>query len=424
MNIEERIELGKLLQDKHYFFRAFWDLGNPVIVDDTSEFKTAAVLFDKDGEAVNFVLNEDFWGALTDDSQLFVLCHEMLHVLLNHGRRFKDAKTKREQELLNVAADIVINEMLCAMFGFTRSRLPDSISKEGCWINTVFPDTYVEPRQSTEYYYNRLLKDNTDVSKHSLVDQHVVLDEEGQKKFEEFLEENAGILNTLDAEFLDRLVSEGSLSKELRDEILRAGVGTGGKHSVNAKKSLKKKWETVITEWSLRQKVYQFFEKERWERVNPRYSQILTGGLNLPSANKILEEDFDKNRIDVYFFLDTSGSCIHLKDRFFKAAKSLDPKKFRIKLFCFDTVVHELDIKVNQVYGGGGTSFHIIEEAIQRTMKRDKKKYPSAVWVVSDGYGNNFATKYPKRWFWFLTESHTTNCIPKESKIFHLKNYE
>jgi hypothetical protein len=134
-------------------------------------------------------------------------------------------------------------------------------------------------------------------------------------------------------------------------------------------------------------------------------------------------EHEEEGKIDVWFFADTSGSCYHLKERFFKAARSLDPARFNVRLFCFDTRVEEVDIQGNRIYGGGGTSFTIIEKKIQEVMRNEEVKYPEAVFVITDGWGNPVNPEIPNRWYWFLTTD-WIKCIPKESLIHKLKDYE
>ena len=132
---------------------------------------------------------------------------------------------------------------------------------------------------------------------------------------------------------------------------------------------------------------------------------------------------WDEQQIEVYFFLDTSGSCAHLKERFFTAAASIPPNKFKIRLFCFDTKVYDVSLEEGKLYGFGGTAFDIIEEKIQEVMKAEKVPYPRAVFVISDGMGNTVKPQKPVVWYWFLTERYT-QYIPKESHIFDLRDFE
>ena len=98
--------------------------------------------------------------------------------------------------------------------------------------------------------------------------------------------------------------------------------------------------------------------------------------------------------------------------------------KFKKHLFCFDTEVYEVNEKNKELFGFGGTSFIAIEEHIQFMLKNKKvKKYPSAVFVITDGYGNSVKPAKPNKWYWFLTSNGSKHFIPKESKIFSLNNY-
>jgi hypothetical protein len=101
----------------------------------------------------------------------------------------------------------------------------------------------------------------------------------------------------------------------------------------------------------------------------------------------------------------------------------LPPDLFDIHLFCFDTSVYETTLKSREIFGNGGTYFHIIEPGIQRYMMKYNKKYPEAVFLITDGYGDKVYPKYPERWHWFLTNSYKTY-IPLSSKTYNLKDYE
>jgi hypothetical protein len=143
----------------------------------------------------------------------------------------------------------------------------------------------------------------------------------------------------------------------------------------------------------------------------------------LPSEMEIEEKEDVKKRIKVMFFQDTSGSCIHLAERFFKAAKSLPTERFDIEMFCFDTQVYKTSLTSGKLYGFGGTSFSILERYIINQCKGDMRKYPKAVFVITDGYGDCIDPKYPKRWYWFL-DPYYTNCIPKKCNTFNLSDFE
>jgi len=417
MNYQERLEISQKLQSYHYFFRAFWDIGNP-IVGKFDDLPTAAITFDEQGNHLNLLINEDFWNFLNEDTKLFLICHEILHILLEHGYRFSEYIGTPEFSNMNIAADVVINEMLINSFSFKKFDLNSELSEKGCWLDTVFKDDKkCLPNQSTEYYFNRLPKDKE--NKYFALDSHRVLTPEQQQQMKDLIDAS-GVLDKLDESFTNKLPANAD-TQNLKNTS--AGKGTGSWLTVNALTKKKYKWETVIKKWESQFNKETINTLERWERVTPRYSQLISNEISLPTENWILDDFKDNHKIDVWFFLDTSGSCIVLKDRFFTAARSLNPSKFNIRLFCFDTSVVEIDIKQNKVYGGGGTSFSIIENKIQNIIKSEKVKYPKAVWLITDGYGDTVKPEKPERWYWFLSDNYR-HYIPAESKVFKLSDYE
>lgn len=51
-------------------------------------------------------------------------------------------------------------------------------------------------------------------------------------------------------------------------------------------------------------------------------------------------------------------------------------------------------------------------------------RYPEAVFVITDGYGNRVKPARPEKWYWFLTPGGSRYCIPKECNIYNLQDYE
>ena len=81
MEILEKLDIARELQNFHYFFRAFWDIGEP-IVDDFPNLETAAISFDKEGNSIQFLINSNFWESLDNYTKSFLICHESFVVLL------------------------------------------------------------------------------------------------------------------------------------------------------------------------------------------------------------------------------------------------------------------------------------------------------------------------------------------------------
>lgn len=416
MNTAERLYFAKELQKHHYFFRMFWDIGEP-IVDDFKDLPTAAIEFDLKGNSVKFLINKTFWNSLDNNTKLFIICHEMFHILFEHGKRFVEYLGTKYVKQMNYAADVVINEMMCKHFGFFRNELDERISEKGCWLDTIFPDNDVPSEQSTEYYFNLLKHVETLPDDMFSFDEHRILSEDDAESITNLLVESGAISE------LKKSPGFSSLPSEVLETV--AGCGEGNTITVDFKKVVKKKWESIIKKWEALEKKEEVKFDSRWERNDPRYSEILTSNTHLPYERRTIVKTKKKNKKDVFFFLDTSGSCISLANRFFKAAHSLDPKKFNVRLFCFDTRVKETSLDTRSVYGGGGTYFNIIESHIQGVVSSEKLSYPKAVFVITDGYGTSVSPQFPKRWYWFLAGSYTTKVfIPPDSQIFDLSNFE
>lgn len=413
-------EISSRLEKHHAIFYQFWRCGKPVFTD---EIPTAAIRF-RD-HSIEFLFNKKFYNSLTDYEKEFVICHEMLHIILNHGKRLND--TKHDRNLANIAFDVVINELLVEGFGFNKTKLGEVI-QQGCWMNTIFPKndfTLVEEEREAEYYYLMLQGDNPPTF--TYFDVHDFLNDNSDKMMQETMEKIADNLSDEEVkEIVDKVkscVSEDKPKRKYKNNApdILSGSGIGGIiHIVNRKKNKpKKKWETVIKKWALKFKL-DIKNSEHWAALNRRFS-MLPEDICIPSEM----EEFDleePNKIEVMFFLDTSGSCWHLKDRFWAAANSLSKDRFNLQLLNFDTQVFKTSLKSKKIYGGGGTKFDIIEDFIQKELKNKKiARYPF-VFVITDGYGNPVSPQIPKNWYVFLSSNYTT--YVKDMNIFNLSNFE
>lgn len=424
---DDYFAISRELEHHHAIFYKMWELGRPVF---TEEIKTAAIRFDREGHQIAFLFNPKFWNYLTPYERQFVISHETLHVILSHGLRSKDAENPL---IANQALDVVVNHTLCSKFGFDRNQIRDW--KNLCWVDTLF-DVCYPTTESFEFYYAKLKEDappplvivaisgkggKSDKGdgdgdyqpykgKGELVDEHSGLGDDSDD-LDDMIDELGRSLTEEEKESVEQMVQEhsqrgteaGSIWKIVKVEIKR-----------------KKKWETVIKKWSKKYDKPEFHDVEQWARINRRLA-TLSSDLMLPSDMEIEHEE--EGRIEVWFFQDTSGSCSHFADRFFKAAASLDPKRFDIKLHCFDTKVYETTIKSGKLYGFGGTSFRILEAYIQASMKKHETEYPKAVFVITDGYGDRVHPQNGKVWYWFLSGAYDS-CIPKDSHVYKLKDFE
>jgi predicted metal-dependent peptidase len=427
---EEWFEISSALEPHHAVFYKVWQMGKPIF---NEEISTAAVQFDEEGKFVLFYFNPKFWKSLDLYNRLFVICHEALHIVLNHGIRSKDDKINRQA--CNTAMDIVVNHTLIRNFGFERNKITNG--EEYCWVDTVFKDHETLPPSNNqfEFYYNLFEKFYGDGNMGDgegggpkTVDDHESMGEKSGN-WNKFIDQLNNGLSDEEKESLKSTVDKHFQKEPPKNDNSNlnspAGSNTGGLWTFASAKKYKKirKWETVIKKWAQKRIIESYRDVEQWARTNRRMT-LLPKEMILPSEMEVDERDYVENKIDVWFFLDTSGSCWTLKDRFFAAAESLPEKRFNVRLFCFDTNVQETNLKERKIYGGGGTSFSIIEQYIQRTMQNENVKYPNAVWILTDGYGNQVKPLHPEKWHWFLTDGGVKNYIDEKSNVFSLKDFE
>lgn len=442
ITFEETLEIAEALEDGHALFKTFWDLGSPKLIVDKS-LPTACIAFDQRGQETAFLWNSAYFEYLQPYERAFIAGHEMLHVIFDHGKRML---AQRYNELSNMAMDVVVNHTLCEKFGFDRTKIRNW--ENLCWVDTCFPEEkfgIIPNDKSYEYYYNLMVENTNIVEIKILVDCHGVGDNsdsggnpggEGCQETEKYsFNDHESI-----GKDLSKYLSHEDFDKTIKDSMndhghqpasgQQAGRGIGQWMSLTPPKKLRvnKKWEDVIKKWKKKTLVYDTNDFESFIKENRRFMEFLGDDDDLALATDVETEDwfYDKRAVNIWFYLDVSGSCISFKDRFFHASQTLDKNKFKVKLFSFDTAIREVDLVKKNIYGGGGTAFNIIEDHILS----NSDEYPDVVFVITDGHGNNVAPRFPERWHWFLTEnpktygSSGTAYIPKESKIHILSDYE
>jgi len=403
---EEFMKISRELEKHHSVFYALWETGKPVF---TNMVETAAISFNDEGESVEFLFNQDFWNNLNDYERKFVICHECLHVVLNHGIRTRDSQTKFAS---NIAVDLIVNHTLVNKFGFEREK----ISGDLCWVDVVFDkEDEVPDDKYFEYYYNLL--GDTKTIEVQFIDDHTAL---GQSEWEQPVRDLNDRLDDSEKESLKQ-----SVEKHFQDTgNNQAGSSPGGWWTFvdTSEVRKKRKWETVIQEWAKHHIKKDFSDQEQWARLNRRFA-FLNPHLMLPSEMETEHETKKEKKITVFFFQDTSYSCRHFATRFFKAAKSLPEDRFDVRLFCFDTQVYETSLESGKLYGFGGTMFDIIEERLQIEKEKDGE-YCKAAFIVTDGYSSTLVSpEFPKRWHVFLMTSCRAAFDPS-CNFYNLNDFE
>lgn len=404
--MRDYFEICNTMCEFNELFYTLWSIGKPEFTD---KIPTAGVCFDKHGNTVKYLFNKQFYDELDTYERTFVISHEIMHVVLNHGSRLKPYS--HNSELKNIAMDMAIHEIMFNRFGFDKTQLNHKILKNiattetiGKQLNIKFPQN-----SSTEIYYSMLLDKAEKIQISGMSSQCQLDDHDGLESFD-------GEAIEISEEQYEHI--KGTLQDVIQKEGKDAGNDTNSEiRHFNVKTKKKKKWERIVKEWV--QKNDQFTMAEQWTYTNPRHA-LLNKNYFLPSKHRVL--NYEKEKINIYLFQDTSGSCVDLAPRFLAVARSIPEDRFNIRFFCFDTMTYEIDYHSDQLQGFGGTRFDIIEQTIQKEVNNGHP-YPDGIFVITDGYGTQVLPQKPKLWTWILS-SNCKDYIPKESTIHKLEDYE
>lgn len=491
MSYEEFVDLSTDLEMFHSVFSTVWDMGIPEFVPDLG---TVKMPFDKSSGSFKFEIDPDHWKSLNKQTKLFTICHECMHIIMDHPMRSRGIP-KEKRQIADVAMDLVVNEALISRFGFKKELLTNH--DDMIWFDNTFdPASKIERDREFEYYYNRLSEmyppppsagekgdageagkappmkgagspgssgssgssggsaesgepgegeqeesEPSEGSSKDPTERDTLDDHSGMRSFAEHQEEKKKKHTDEEkraAEGISQAVHDRLSADETKDFVdsldgLERGPGSPGeplipgqmKHIVNIKKiKKKKKWESVISRWAN----FTIKERDKYQWVMPdrRMTTVTGGDLIFPQRYWFEDKVYDK--INVMFFLDASGSCWHLKDRFVKAAASLDPKRFNVRMFTRTTLVKEVKPPFINVEGGGSDDFRCMENFIQKELREKKmRRYPEAVFHITDGgdcSGVMVKPQKPENWHWFLTDDHETHWIPSACHIYMLRDFE
>lgn len=469
-------EVSMLLEKHHAIFYKMWEYGTPVL---TNEIPTACLEFDlKHYKPIQFKFNPEFWDNMSPVERSFIVAHECLHAFLNHCFRAQgliDPERPATRELCNYAMDVAVNHLLVNAYDFVREETP--IAETGCWVDTVFPDDpSVSDTESFEYYYRRICKDisaqqqclgegedegegeggsdgegegddsdgegegDSESNGKSKSGKGKQGNQKSKNKNKPQLADDHDSLYSGDFnDFLEKCKDHKITQEEMQDFVDAArqcGNDVTAVVKIPPFKGIvfSKKWENLVKNWK-RIGLNEPDEAEMWTKPGRRHAGF-PDDMILPSTQDPYQDDFCVSRLNAWIFLDVSGSCIHLKDHFFKAYDSMSPKRFNKRLFVFATHAAEVKRdKMETAHVGGGTDFNAINQLVTRIINTENKK-PDMILVITDGesyFRENFIL--PEKWHWFIMDNGGTDmdakrfvqryfdAIPKPMKPFMLRDY-
>ncbi len=353
---------------------------------------TAAV----DGRHIFY--NREFFKDLDVDEIQFVLCHEVLHVALDHfGRRHH-----RDPSWWNMANDYIINGMLVrdkiGKMPTKKVMDPNEKDEDGATAQRVglYDERYLD--WTSEAVYDDLEKRK--VKKQMTLDVHIEMGDDSGKNGKN------KIPVKVDAEGLKKL------KEEMKNKVLQAAQAAAGKLPASLKRLIDDLVEPKISWRDLLQQNIQscITDDFTWMRPNRKH---MYGGIFLPTLDK-------DETIDIAIAIDMSGSISDAmaKDFLSEVYGIMNSyNDFTISILCFDTNVYnfqkftkdsEDELLSYECKGGGGTDFmafwnYWIENEIE----------PKKAVVFTDGYP--FGTWGPETYadtLWVITEGHKTRVKP------------
>lgn len=349
--------LKNLLQSKPAIFSTLVDLGDIIFTDNV---ETAEINFNK---KPIFKFNPSYWDSINDYEKLFVICHECLHVLFNHGYRIKGL-SKHESVIANIASDIVINTYLLDYYKFNRNFL----SGDYFYLDNAIKDIILEPNHNFEYYFN-ILKHNKEIIDYS------------KAIFKKRVNNNIPIY----------------ISAEDYNNIKNIAGKDFNIQNIKIKNNTKNLFISDI--------INEILPKEENE-YNWLKPISFINDFILPT-HKLIENLKKK----IYIFIDSSYSCINYQELFFNFANSIPKNKCQLFCYSFDTIIYDVNLEKNELIGGGETRFDILSDFM-------KDKIYDYIFVFTDGKGSYLEVDKPLKWHWVLCGPNVVEFfIPPKSKV-------
>jgi predicted metal-dependent peptidase len=307
---------------------------------------------------------------------------------------------------MNVAMDCVVNDSLLYWYKFP--KVFDEKSEIKLCYGMDILKTNCHDMTAEEVYYmlpEDMFKDFDcmHMSWDSFFDENGNLKKEFADKIKGFISNNKMNSNLSDEEMaeIERMKEK---FKECKDQ--NAGnIPIGNLRSVaDVNKYLK--WDQILSEFVEIRKI-----EETWARVDKKLYSFYPDTI-LPSSK-------DAEKQEIFVAIDASGSIDYNALSLFTSLLKSIPDHIKITAISFDTQCYEYDIFGNErPKGSGGTSFNIIEDHLQKNLK----KYPKCVIVMTDGKGNDINPQYKNRWLWLLYGS-SSNAYCKDMKHYELERF-
>jgi len=324
----------------------------------------------------NFFYNTKFIEKLADSEILFLMGHEILHVVYDHMAR----NDGRNPQLSNIAADYCVNgDLVQNKVGTPIKIVP--ILHETKYYGWSFEKVYDD-------LYENADKIDMDDLLDQLLDEHLDgKDGDSNDGGEQELDENGNPTSKSKPKMSDK--ERRAIKDEMKEAVLNAAAAAGGANAGNMPAGVKRlieQWTAPKLDWReiLQQQIQSTIKNDfTFQKINRRSWHM----------DAILPGMDNDEKIDICLAVDMSGSVSNtmIKD-FFSEVKGITDmyEDFNIQLWCFDTKVYgyakfdptNIDELLDyEPLGGGGTEFDVNWEFMKENAIEPKKLI-----VFTDGY--------------------------------------
>lgn len=349
-------------------------------------------------------INPDFALRLGLDSMLFVLMHEVCHLVMMHRSR----RMNRDHDIWNDACDLYINRFIAVDLEINMENgYRNVINVGGKQIGIMLPggalyDEKIDIDKDTpESIYDKLMEnkqnngENEDRTDSGIYGGDLVDDDKSSKMTNQQIKQ-----------------AQQNINRRIKQIAIQTGTARRG----NGAGMFERELEKTLVEKVDWKKVFRHMLSVRYENItsfsNPD-RRFIGRGKVLPGNKKYEEDGITK----VHIYIDTSGS-ISDKDLYIclrQAQDLMKEYKAKAKVCFWDTIVQntmEFDnpkkIMAARPKGGGGTEINCVFEYEDMIEEKDKSNKSDIILVWTDGcFGipkKEYKAKYSKRTVFVVNE--------------------
>jgi hypothetical protein len=367
----------------------------------------------------HFLLKSDY----TYNNLIFVICHELLHILNKHGIRRGDRKWKE----WNVACDHVIEVFL--------KKLSDTIKPYNNKYNIIEELEYQKPNCTAEYAYDWIMKYPSKIKISDVQDMSItVTDGNGKFMFNVSaiiggITPQNGATDELDESTKNMLIDQFVAESRALFENIKTQGNLPGYLTAYLDNLLKVEipWETLV-EKSIKTNIIMKPDDRSWRSLNKFF---MPHKMNLPGCSLLQDLEGTGNLI---IGCDSSTSISTRDLKKFSGIIEISMRHFKtVNLIVHDTIIHQRKLfdkdNIHEFYkfisnegyrGRGGTSHKYLFEEIQTEHWEKDKDDLSMVISLTDGFSDIEAYYQNQKFEWIKNNIPLVFIITKDGKEMDL----